>query len=327
MPIYVQKVVPFFFLLFILLNTPSASAQNEKMEEFAQRLLNSISAKDTAQYLSMQTPKEVMVAKIRETFASRYTAKQLDSLLAVMSDKMNQQFKMLYMAQFNQATSKVEELDIDFSQLKFDVLSLEGHVEKSGFALHAHIKDGLELHVMVLVAQHRGEYYMADPRVFLSEKNMFSELEFEMGLVFTSDEEGFLQLSNRIELPFEVSDERLTACALQHFNILKPEVEGTEFHGKWDYSCFISDYVGAGEFSFEYEVQVKDRVIKYRFFNFQHEKGESEFNSLGPVKSKWDDQIAEVFKEEEFRDLKSSMLSNVVYLVKKMREGVLLCSE
>lgn len=150
--------------------------------------------------------------------------------------------------------------------------------------------------------------------LFIISLNVYSQIKSSF------DEFGNLQFTGIMdtasESNFELS-ECISASALIFGIESKTEsvengIDSSFVKGGYSYSYYVDDYESsAGEVKFKFEYIIKNGNISYRFWDFEHEKSGSEFESIGLLPRDWNEKIKETFTKKQYTEIKTDIRLNV----------------
>jgi hypothetical protein len=83
----------------------------------------------------------------------------------------------------------------------------------------------------------------------------------------------------------------------------------------------VNDYeTEAGSISFKYSYQIKDNVISYRFYDFEHDGTETDFKSIGLMPEKWNTDIGKIYTEKQYIEIMKDLYANSANAIRMIKK-------
>ncbi len=83
-------------------------------------------------------------------------------------------------------------------------------------------------------------------------------------------------------------------------------------NGNYAYSYFVDDYSSeAGEVKFKFSYQIKNGIINYKFYDFEHNGRNTKFKSIGILSKNWNENIGSTFTENQYSEIMTDIKLNV----------------
>ena len=91
--------------------------------------------------------------------------------------------------------------------------------------------------------------------------------------------------------------------------------------GSYSYSYYVNNYeVPAGDVMYKFEYVIRDGQINYRLYDFEHEKSDSKFESIGLLPNDWNEKVKDSFSKKQYAEVMTDIKLNVannIRLIKK----------
>lgn len=94
-------------------------------------------------------------------------------------------------------------------------------------------------------------------------------------------------------------------------------VEHAFVKGRYAYSYYVNDYKDfVGEIKFKFEYIIINGQINYRFYDFEHDKLNSTFKSIGLLPKQWNENVKVSFTKKEYVDIVKDLKSNAANAIR-----------
>ncbi len=101
----------------------------------------------------------------------------------------------------------------------------------------------------------------------------------------------------------------------------KDALDSSFVKGEYSYSYYVDDYESyAGEVKFKFEYIIRNGQINYRIYDFEHEKSDSKFQSVGILPEKWNDKVKLSFTEKQYSEIMVDLRMNVANAIRMINK-------
>ena len=91
--------------------------------------------------------------------------------------------------------------------------------------------------------------------------------------------------------------------------------------GEYSYSYYVDDYESpAGEVKFKFEYIIRDGQINYRLYDFEHEKSDSKFTSIGLLPKEWNEKVKSSFSKKQYAEIMTDLKLNVANAIRMINK-------
>jgi len=131
-----------------------------------------------------------------------------------------------------------------------------------------------------------------------------------------------LQFKGVIDAPgkdnFELSEciagSAMLAGIISQTKSKEQAVDSSFVKGEYTYTYYVDNYEKfAGFIKFKFEYIIKKGQIHYRFYDFEHEKSDSDFESIGLLPEKPNEKVRKVFTEKQYDTIMTDLKMNIAH--------------
>jgi hypothetical protein len=148
-------------------------------------------------------------------------------------------------------------------------------------------------------------------------------------IVGSVDESGNLQFNGVIKVT-DKSNFELSECISSSAMIMGIEsktesdekaLDSAFVKGEYSYSYYVDEYGSpAGEVKFKFEYIIRDGQINYRLYDFEHEKSDSKFASIGLLPKEWNEKIKSSFSKKQYAEIMTDLKLNVANAIRMINK-------
>ncbi len=111
------------------------------------------------------------------------------------------------------------------------------------------------------------------------------------------------------------------AMGLTEYSETENELEPSFIKGNYSYSYYVDDYESeAGVINFKYLYEIKDGVLSYKFYQFDHDGSNTKFKSIGVLPEKWYEEIGKTFTEKQYIEIMKDIYANFVNTIRLIKK-------
>ncbi|WP_157957256.1 hypothetical protein [Winogradskyella tangerina] len=322
-----------YLLLFTLLFGLNVSfGQDKDYEILGKALAESIVKNDSLAFYNLILPKEAAVEFFKSMAGDQLSAANLEmateSILANYEEIVTSTFALSF---FN-LTTKAEIFDLDLSDVNYEVVETNDTKDLPNvMAIHGSVDHHKFPHFTFYAIDFEDQLYLASHLISISETDAFKVRESLKKVDLSADENGYVICQGILQLEDQNAPKKeILNCLLATPIVigLQESSEDTDeaidkeyIRGKWEYGYYVNNTTDlAGRVSFKYEFIISDGVINYRYYDFTHDKGSSEFNSIGKLPFEINDAVLKVFTNKQYREIMGDIRFNHVANIKRLKE-------
>lgn len=138
--------------------------------------------------------------------------------------------------------------------------------------------------------------------------------------------DGSLKIKNKTN--FEISECIANATfimGIESKTASKEDAKDSSFiKGNYQYTYFLDDYTTlAGVISYQFEYIIKNGTVVFKFYNFIHNRGDSEYLSVGIFPANYAGKVKKTFTKEQHGVLLNSIKENMTQALKSINKNCL----
>ena len=322
-----------YILLFTLLfGFNTVFSQEKDYEILGKALAESIVKNDSVAFYNLVLPKEAAVEFFKSMAGDQLSPENLEmateSILANYEEIVSATFALSF---FN-LTTKAEIFDLDLSEVNYEVVETDDTKDLPNVvAIHGSIDHYKFPHFTFYAIDFEDQLYLASHLISISETDAFKVRESLKKVELSADENGFVICKGIIQLEDSKAPKKeILNCllatpiviGLQESSEYSEEVTDNEYiRGQWEYGYYVNNTTDfAGRVSFKYEFIISDGIINYRYYDFTHDKGSSEFDSIGKLPFEINDTVLKVFTNKQYQEIMGDVRFNHVANIKRLKE-------
>ncbi len=316
-------------IIIFLLSLLYSNAQQNKIQSFGNRLAESILKKDSIAFQKLILPKEAVIEGIKTGFTFKLSKEEINSALENINTHYDQMIHSIFDLKFLNLTTKTEIFKLDLRNVDYKIVETEEtKKDTSLIAVHGAIHHEKFPHFTFYLTNFEDKLYLARHEINISEVNKFEERQKLKKVQPSSDDNGNLVFKGRINLDNALAPKKeILDCILNSIVTIgvedsslssKSDSHHEYINGKWQYTYYVDDTsLFAGLIEFKYEFKIFDGYIDYTYYDFIHIKDDSEFESLGQLPLKINENILKVFTQEQYKEIVTDIYTNQVLAIKR----------
>ncbi|WP_299276978.1 hypothetical protein [uncultured Psychroserpens sp.] len=313
------------------------NSQEKVYEALGNAIFESAVANDTIAFKSLIVPEQFYVKMVKKLCETECTDEQLKQALTRVPEMYKGLVEGSFMMTFFSLTSKIQIFELNSKNItNYQVLESTDKIEKDmGIQrVIATIDHSKHKYFSFGMVEYNGQYYVVDQLISISETNPYEKRAFIETVKLSANKEGHLESKGTYRIDSETADADLFQCFLD--NMIMVGVTETEISeddskvsfvkGTWEFPYRVNktdDYIGLIEFSFEFSIE--NGVFQYRYYNYVHNKDDSEYQSLGILPFTYNEEVAKVFNKINFSEILYDIEFNLKIALIRFKEAVDAC--
>lgn len=315
----------------------SVISQEKSYERLGNLILESVRTSDTLLFKSLIIPEKAVWENFKKIYASKWTKEEAQQAQLDLPENYKKTVENDFMLKFSRMIAKAKQFNLNFNSVAFELSNENdrfdrqmGIVRVFGIIDHPKFK-----YFSFGMITYKGNYYLVDPRVDISEVNKFSERNFLNTVVMSSNSKGELQSVGTIKIASKKSDSEVFQCITNSLTLFGVEdthisdnnVSPSYIKGSWQFPYRINDsedYIGIISYDFEYTLL--KGVLTYHYSNYVHDKDDSDYEAIGVLSLKYNDTIARVFSQNEFYEMLYDTELNLKLAIKRLKQSTEVCN-
>ena len=313
------------------------SSQEKAHEALGAVIFESAVANDTIAFKSLIVPEQFYGEMIKKLCETECTDEQLKEALTKVPEMYKSLVEGPFMLTFFNLTSKIQIFELNAKDItKYQVLESTDNIERAmGIQrVIATIDHPKHKYFSFGMVEYKEQYYVVDQLVSISETNPYEKRAFIETVKLSETNEGHLESKGTYRIDSEYPDADLFQCFLDNMimvgvtetKISEDDSKPSFVRGTWEFPYRVNktdDYIGLIEFSFEFSIE--NGVFHYRYYDYIHHKDNSEYQSLGKVPFRYNEDVAKVFNEINFREILYDIEFNLRIALIRFKEAVDAC--
>lgn len=98
-------------------------------------------------------------------------------------------------------------------------------------------------------------------------------------------------------------------------------IDSSFVKGAYAFSYYVDDYgASAGEVKFQFEYIIKEGVIAYQLYDFEHHQSESKFESVGILPTDWNEKVKASFTKKQYAEIMTDLKMNVANAIRMINK-------